>query len=78
MRQVEVMMVGSPVMLGGKVEATITGVCVRGKCHITYECGWWDGRTYQSKWMEQHEVERHEKTEAMKIGFNSESLPATT
>jgi len=78
MRQIEVMMVGSPVTLGGQVEATITGVCVREKCHVTYECAWWDRRTYNCKWMEQHEVERREETAAMRIGFNSEPVSATT
>lgn len=72
MRDIELMMVGSPVTVGEKVDATITGISIREKCHVTYECSWWDGNTHNCKWLEQHEVRRRDETAAIRIGFNSE------
>ena len=70
-RTIEVMMIGSPVTIGDEVDATITGVSIREKCHVTYEVSWWDGMTHHCKWLEQHEVVRSDEAIGMRIGFTN-------
>ncbi len=69
MRHIEVMQVGSPVTLSGDIPAIITSIAIDGKCHITYQCVWWNGRTRNSEWLKQFEVTRTDEAEGMTIGF---------
>lgn len=69
MREIEVFQVGSPVTIGEKIKATVTGVCIRENCHVTYECVWWDNTVHHCKWLETVEVRRTEESVAVKIGF---------
>jgi len=71
LREIEVFQIGCPVTIGEKVKATVTGVCIREKLHVTYECTWWDGNTHHCKWMEQIEVKRHEGSASVRIGFSA-------
>jgi len=66
---IEVFMVGSPVIVGGKIEAVITGICIREHRHITYECSWFDNANRHCQWLEQIEIKRHEKSATTRIGF---------
>ena len=69
MREVEVFQVGCPVVIGDDVRALVTAVCIREKCHITYEVTWWDGNSHECKWLEQFEVARAEGSASVRIGF---------
>ena len=69
MQQIEVMQVGSPVTLSDNIPARITGIAINEKCHLTYRCVWWDGRTRKNEWLEQFEVTRTDETQGMTIGF---------
>ena len=66
--KLEVYNIGSRVKLTSDVDGTIVGVCIRGDNYVTYECGWWNGRSYDTKWFHVSEIEISlgEKT---KIGF---------
>ncbi len=69
MREIEVFHVGSPVVVGEKIDATVTAVCLREKCHVTYEVTWWNGNSHECKWLEQFEVKRKEESASVRIGF---------
>ena len=60
--------VGTKVKLADDVFGTIIGIMLRGDNHITYECAWWNGRSHDSKWFHQKEIEvtASDKT---RIGF---------
>ena len=65
---IDVYKIGSKVKLAEDVFGNITGINIRGDNHITYECGWWNGRSYDAKWFHPSEfevtlVEKH------RIGF---------
>ena len=47
---VDVYKIGSKVKLADDVFGNIVGISIRGDNHITYECGWWNGRSYDTKW----------------------------
>lgn len=65
---IEVYKIGNRVKLTDDVHGTIIGISIRGDNHVTYECSWWNGRSYDSKWFHANEVEvtMAEKT---RIGF---------
>ena len=65
---VDVYKIGSRVKLAEDVFGNIVGINIRGDNYITYECGWWNGRSYDTKWFHSSEfevtlVEKH------RIGF---------
>lgn len=66
----ELYKVGSQVKLADDVFGSIVGVIIRGNNNITYECGWWNGRSYSTQHftVDEIEVTVSEKT---KIGFAS-------
>lgn len=66
--KLEVYNIGSRVKLTSDVDGIIVGICIRGDNYVTYECGWWNGRSYDTKWFHSSEIEISigEKT---KIGF---------
>lgn len=69
--QLEVFQIGSPVIIGDNIEATIKSICIQEKYHITYECIWWSGNTRNVNWFEQIEISRADKSESIKIGFSN-------
>jgi uncharacterized protein YodC (DUF2158 family) len=64
----ELYKIGTRVKLAEDVFATIIGISIRGDNHITYECGWWNGRSYDSKWFHSSEFEVT-LVEKIRIGF---------
>lgn len=66
---IEVYPVGATVDLGGTL-AMITGIMIRGKGHVIYECTWWNGHDRKECWVQSGEIrcmtDGHEK---IKIGF---------
>ena len=67
---IEVFMVGSPVIVGQDITATVIGVEIREK-NIRYECAWWSGRERKTDWLESIEVRRADKSAETKIGFST-------
>lgn len=65
---VDLYKIGSKVKLTEDVFGTIVAINIRGDNNITYECGWWNGRTYSTQSFSPSELEvtLSEKT---KIGF---------
>jgi hypothetical protein len=52
MKELEVIEIGSSVMLDGEIPATVTGLEVRGAEHLlTYQVTWWDERSRKSEWV---------------------------
>jgi uncharacterized protein YodC (DUF2158 family) len=65
---VELYKIGSKVKLTDDVYGIITGISIRGNNYITYECAWWNGRSHDSKWFHENEIEVT-VAEKYKIGF---------
>lgn len=65
---IELYKIGSAVKLADDVHGAITAICIRGDNHITYECGWWSGRSYNKEYFSTNEIEQT-LTEKTKIGF---------
>ena len=65
---IDVYGIGSQVKLTNDVFGTITAIMIRGDNQVTYECGWWNGRSYDSRQFTNKELEvtLHEKA---RIGF---------
>jgi uncharacterized protein YodC (DUF2158 family) len=64
----ELYKIGSKVKLAEDVFGAITGINIRGDNSISYECGWWNGRSYTTQLFSANEIEVtiSEKT---RIGF---------
>jgi uncharacterized protein YodC (DUF2158 family) len=60
--------IGSQVKLTNDVFGVITGITIRGDNHVTYECGWWNGRSYDSRSFTAKEIEVT-IAEKSRIGF---------
>lgn len=60
------------VIIGEKINALITGICIRGTNEITYECSWFSGLNHHSKWIHQYEIKEHNIKTYTKIGFKNE------
>ncbi len=69
MRKIEVMQVGSWVTIADDIPATITAILINDKCHVTYECVWWNGQTRTSEYLEEFEVTRADETKHTTVGF---------
>jgi len=65
---IEVYKIGSRVKLAEDVIGNIVGISIRGDNNITYECGWWNGRSYDTKWFHSSEFEVT-LVEKSRIGF---------
>jgi hypothetical protein len=46
-KTMELIGIGSQVILSTDIEAVVTGVSIRGNRYVTYECSWWDGTTHK-------------------------------
>ena len=67
--KIEVYSIGSDVKLAEDVFGKITGISIRGNNSISYEVGWWNGRSYDCKFFADHEVEGVDSTSKQRIGF---------
>jgi len=66
---IEVLPVGTPVKLGGEIDAIIGAVSIRGlENSIAYECQWIDD-TVKSQWVDEIMVKPEEGIGKLKIGF---------
>lgn len=66
----ELYKIGTKVKLADDVFGTIIGIMIRGNNNITYECGWWNGRSYSTQNFTTDEIEVT-VAEKIKIGFAS-------
>lgn len=64
----EIYNVGTKVKLADDVFGTVVGICIRGNNHVTYECGWWNGRSYDTRSFHANEIEVT-VSEKTRIGF---------
>jgi len=60
--------IGSKVKLTDDVFGTISAISIRGDNYVTYECGWWNGRSYDNRWFHADEIEVTVADKA-RIGF---------
>lgn len=62
--------INSKVFIGEKIEAIITGICIRRYSHVTYECSWWDKNTHNLQWFEEFEISSDiKKAQTENVGF---------
>ncbi len=66
---IEVYPNGTKVKIDGEITGVVTGINITGRQHVTYQVGWWNGRSRESKWLESFEVEACEHGQSVKIGF---------
>lgn len=64
----ELYKIGSTVKLTDDVFGTIISISIRGDNSISYECGWWNGRSYSTQSFSANEIEVT-VAEKTKIGF---------
>jgi uncharacterized protein YodC (DUF2158 family) len=64
----ELYKIGSKVKLTEDVFGTIAAINITGDNYITYECSWWNGRSYDRKWFCPNEIEVT-LAERTRIGF---------
>jgi len=64
----ELYKIGSQVKLADDVYGTIISINIRGENYFTYECGWWNGRSYSTQCFSNSEIEVT-TVEKTKIGF---------
>lgn len=69
MRTMMAFEIGCNVIIGGNMSAIVTGIMIRDRGHLMYECSWWDQRTHNCTWLEQIEVSSVADSKSMKIGF---------
>jgi uncharacterized protein YodC (DUF2158 family) len=61
--------VGTKVKLTDDVHGTIIGVSIGPNHSISYQCGWWNGRSYTTETFNASDIEAIVTTEKTKIGF---------
>ena len=64
--------VGSKVIIGEDINAIITGINIRDKDYVTYECSWWNNGTNSTGWMLPSEITETKNSSRVKIGFSKD------
>lgn len=64
----EVYRIGSSVTIGKSIDATILEITIKSNNYVIYQCGWWNGNSYEMKWFEEFMVSG-DKEEKRTIGF---------
>lgn len=68
MNEIEVISVGTEVVIDGEIPATIKRVCIEDEAGcLTYECVWWDERARKSAWFRPHEIKLKDETKRTRI-----------
>lgn len=57
MSEIQVLAIGTTVIVDGEIPAVIRGVSIRGPHRVSYDCVWWDERTRKSEWLDADEFE---------------------
>jgi uncharacterized protein YodC (DUF2158 family) len=66
----ELYKIGSKVKLAEDVYGTIIGIHISGDNNVSYECGWWNARSYSTENFAANDIEVT-VAEKTKIGFFS-------
>lgn len=61
--------IGTKAKLTDDVHGTIIGVNIGSNNSISYECGWWNGRSYCKEIFNSCDIENVVTTEKTRIGF---------
>ena len=64
----ELYKIGSKVKLADDVHGVIVSINIRSDNYVTYECGWWNGRSYSTQSFASNEIEVT-VAEKTRIGF---------
>lgn len=67
---IELYKIGSKVKLADDVHGNIIGISISDDSTISYKCGWWNGRSYNTEYFSPNLIEVT-VAEKFKIGFNS-------
>lgn len=68
MTEIEVISVGSEVVIDGEIPAVVKRVCIEDDAGcLTYECVWWDERTRKSEWFRPNEIKAKDGTKRTRI-----------
>ena len=65
----KVIPIGTSVIIGDDIQATITSIWIRGNGFVQYDCSWWDKRSYNSKWFNSSEISIPGSKKLESIGF---------
>lgn len=69
MKELDVIEIGSAVLLDGDIPATITALEVRGSEHLlTYQATWWDERNRKCEWVTPEEIKHAEQRRTIRFG----------
>ena len=66
----ELYKIGSPVKLADDVFGKIISINISGNNDISYDCGWWNGRSYSTQHFHSSDIEVT-LVEKTKIGFHN-------
>jgi len=65
----EVYKIGTSVRLTEDITGTVNSIHISGNNDISYDCGWWNGRSYTTQMFHANSVLSTDNTEKIKIGF---------
>jgi len=65
----DVIRVGSEILLKRNIPATVTAINIRGSRHVTYECQWWKDGVCYTQWFEPFMIAKTDNTVIDTIGF---------
>lgn len=68
--EIAVLAVGSKVLIGQGIEATVVDIQISAGRYIRYHCAWWTDATRTTAWLEESEVTT-ETPDETRIGFRS-------
>jgi len=61
--------IGSEVLLGDEIRATVIGIEIKHEFRIRYNVAWWDQRKYCDLWLYDFEIKSTPKTKTMTANF---------
>jgi len=61
--------IGSEVLLGEEIKATVIGIEIKHSFRIRYNVSWWDEREYKDLWMYDFEIKPTSRTKIMAATF---------
>jgi len=69
MDSVEVLAIGTQVVIDGEIPATIRAVTVYSHTWVKYLCVWWDERSRREEWLLADEIKPHNEGRTMRIAM---------
>ena len=54
---IEILPIGTKVIIGGSIQATIIGISIREQNNLTYEVMWWNEGNRKTEWLWPIEIE---------------------